>query len=281
MSEQVQSEGMENQGSQITESNLPSGETTTPESPASSEPNYAVSSSEPTPTQTEPSNSGELPEYAKQRIGQQKKHYEKRIKQLESQFREKEAQWSQPPQQQWAPQEAPVSYEAPQNSDAPTSVRAEVFAALEEQKKMEADKVQQTHWEQQEAYKAQKVNEFQDRLNEASGRYDDYDEVVRNPDLPVSQAMVEAAMFMPNGPDLLYHLGKNPTEVSRLSHLHPFEQAREMVKMGMSIGNKPVVSQAPPPVAPLTGGSQPNVSRIQDMTYSQMKQGLRAKRTKR
>ena len=146
---------------------------------------------------------------------------------------------------------------------------------------MEEEQVQQTHLQQEANYKAKQISDFEDRLNEASGRYDDYDEVVKNPDLPITQAMAEAAMFMPNGPDLLYHLGKNPTEVSRLSHLHPFEQAREMVRMGMTMGNKPVVSKAPPPVTPLNKGSQPNVSSIRDMTYSQIKHGLRAKHNKR
>lgn len=222
----------------------------------------------------------ELPYYAKQRLAQQKKHYEKRIRQLEQQFKERTAPVVQLPISPYGVSGygdvATATY--PEAAQDENPIRAEVKAVFDEIKRTERKQAEQATFEQQQAYKSQQISSFEDRLNEFGINYDDFDETVRNPDLPLTQPMVETAMLVPNGPELLYHLGKNPAEVKRLAHLHPFDQAREMVKIGMSLQHRPNVSQAPPPVSPLSKGNHSTTSSIKDMTYSQMKQHLRTRK---
>ena len=132
--------------------------------------------------------------------------------------------------------------------------------------------------QEQEDYRAQQVSEFREKLDEASTRYDDYDEVVRNTQLPLTDAMVQATMFLPNGPDLLYHLGKNSAEVKKLAHLHPYKQAQEIVKLGMNLGKRQVVSQAPSPTGSHGKSTQTSSSSMSNMSYSQLKEKMKKRR---
>ena len=103
------------------------------------------------------------------------------------------------------------------------------------------------------------IESYHDREEEARNKYDDFEQVAYNPNLPVTEAMARAIQASDIGPDVLYHLGSSPTEAARISRLDPILQAREIGKVEARLGAEPPVkktSNAPAPIAPVTARSQ-------------------------
>lgn len=85
-------------------------------------------------------------------------------------------------------------------------------------------------------------------------RYADYDIVAKNPSLPVTSEMAEVILESEAGPELAYHLGKNPAEAARIARLNPRLQAAELGKLEARLtAPKPVAKQPPQPVQPVNG----------------------------
>lgn len=107
--------------------------------------------------------------------------------------------------------------------------------------------------QQQHLVKTQTV--FEDREDEARTKYADYEKVVRDDDLRITPYMAETIMESNLGPDIAYHLGKNPKEADRIAGLSPLTQAREIGKIEASLQANPPeakkVSNAPEPIAPV------------------------------
>lgn len=77
-------------------------------------------------------------------------------------------------------------------------------------------------------------------LDDMSDKYDDFDDAVRGEHVPITNHMRDASLMLPKtGPgsagEVLYKLGKNPDELSRISKLHPLDQASEMVKLSHAL----------------------------------------------
>ena len=104
--------------------------------------------------------------------------------------------------------------------------------------------------------------QYYEREETARDRYDDFDQVAYNPNLPVTDVMAQSIQASDVGPDVLYWLGTNPKEANRISRLGPILQAKEIGKIEASLTSAPPVrksSTAPAPIAPVTprasGGS--------------------------
>lgn len=98
--------------------------------------------------------------------------------------------------------------------------------------------------------------EYSRREEAARIVHDDFDDVVYNPQLAITQAMAHTLQHSESGPELAYHLGKNPQEAARIATLPPFLQAKELGKLEAKL---PVVSSpankttsAPEPIKPLS-----------------------------
>ena len=99
------------------------------------------------------------------------------------------------------------------------------------------------------------LDAYHDREEAARDKYDDFEMVAYNPELPVTEAMARAIQASDIGPDVLYHLGTNPKDAARISRLDPILQAREIGKIEAQLGAAPPVkktSNAPAPIAPVT-----------------------------
>lgn len=104
-------------------------------------------------------------------------------------------------------------------------------------------------------------DKFFDALDKAAEKYPDFDEVVKNKELPLTESMLNVAMATKNGPDLLYFLGKNPKEVQRISKLHPLLQQEVVANHALELAARRNVSNAPPPTASIgetSGGKSIN-----------------------
>lgn len=110
---------------------------------------------------------------------------------------------------------------------------------------------------QREAAKQQAeiLENYKDREEEARDRYDDFEQVAYNRNLPVTEFMAQAIQASDIGPEVIYHLGSNPKEAQRIAKLPPILQAKEIGRIEAKLVAEPPVkrtSTAPAPLAPVT-----------------------------
>jgi hypothetical protein len=128
---------------------------------------------------------------------------------------------------------------------------AQAYAeALAEQKAQQL-LVQRENARQQAAL----LESYKDREEEARDRYEDFEQVAYNPNLPVTDFMAQAIQASDIGPEVIYHLGSNPKEAHRIASLPPILQAKEIGKIEAKLAADPPTkrtSTAPAPLAPVT-----------------------------
>ena len=139
----------------------------------------------------------------------------------------------------------------------PVDLAPEQFETYEDYADALAERKAEELLARREAERQQRalLEAYHDREETARDKYDDFEMVAYNPDLPVTEAMAEAIQASEVGPDVLYHLGANPKEAARISRLRPILQAREIGKIEAQLGAAPPIkktSNAPAPIAPVT-----------------------------
>jgi hypothetical protein len=105
---------------------------------------------------------------------------------------------------------------------------------------------------------AQIVEAYGEAEEKARDKYDDFEEVVYNPKLRITNAMAEAIQSSDTGPDLAYWLGSNPKEAERIANLSPLMQAKEIGRIEAKLSDNPPVKKttsAPTPISPVTARS--------------------------
>ncbi len=167
------------------------------------------------------------------------------------------------------PQQAQPAQQAQQPSQAP---KLEQYNSIEEYLDALADhkasqkfdhlakereaKESQTRQQQEVA----KLHEsYTKQTEQARQAYGDFDDVVQDPDLPISQAMAEAIMRSTNGADVAYYLGKNPDQAARIASLDPFSAAVEIGRIAATVVRPQPrkTSNAPPPIQPVGARATP------------------------
>ena len=105
---------------------------------------------------------------------------------------------------------------------------------------------------------AEIVEAYSEREEKARDKYDDFEDVVYNPKLRITDVMAETIQYSDLGPDLAYWLGSNPKEAERIARLSPILQAREIGKIEVKLSDNPPVKKttsAPTPISPVTARS--------------------------
>jgi hypothetical protein len=110
---------------------------------------------------------------------------------------------------------------------------------------------------QREADRQQRelLTAYKEREEAAFEKYDDFEQVVYNRALPITNVMAETIQASDVGPDVAYYLGSNPREAERISRLSPYLQAKEIGKIEVKLTDNPPVKKttnAPPPIKPVT-----------------------------
>ena len=103
--------------------------------------------------------------------------------------------------------------------------------------------------------------DFQAKMRDASERYEDFDEVVRDPAAPINSIMADIIRASDMPGDLAYYLCTHRQEAM------PLYNMRDAAKIGIALGKieakiqaaqeaspKPKPSKAPPPINPVGGG---------------------------
>jgi hypothetical protein len=153
-------------------------------------------------------------------------------------------------------QPAPSSVETPK--DLPP---ADQFESVEAYADALATRKAEELLAQREAKRAAMETEqaFNDRVEAAMEKYDDFDAVVfNNRNLPITEVMAQTIKMSEQGPDVAYYLGTNPAEAARISKLAPYLQAKEIGRIEVALSTNPPVkktSSAPAPIKPVTAAS--------------------------
>ncbi len=141
-------------------------------------------------------------------------------------------------------------------------IREELRGAERERLQRERETAAQTaQSERQSIYDA--------RAGEVRARIPDFDQVAHSASVPYSQAMLQLVQESDLGPEIAYHLGKNPHEADRIARLSPLSAAREIGRLESRFASKapPKVSSAPPPVKTIQGTGAIEPKPLEDLDY--------------
>jgi len=164
--------------------------------------------------------------------------------------------WEREQQTRIAQQAQPVQQNLPpvDQFESPEAY-AEALAVRRAEELLAQREIQKARAEMQSAY--------HEREESAREVYDDFEQVAYNPNLRITNEMVEAIQASDVGPDVAYWLGSNPKEADRISRLTPLMQAREIGKIEAKLADNPPVkktSSAPAPITPVTARASGNPS---------------------
>lgn len=139
----------------------------------------------------------------------------------------------------------------PQNQNS-VSVQEPIDEVERKVNEVLAKKAQEEQQKQIQMQIAHKKAEFIKELHDASDRYEDFEEVIKDDELPFTQTMADAIQYLPKEnnyrTDFLYSLAKNKEEVKRISKLPPDEQVRALIARVLNINSsQSKLSKAPPP----------------------------------
>jgi hypothetical protein len=139
-----------------------------------------------------------------------------------------------------------------------------------------------------ERHQQQQANElastFAERQEAFMKATPDYEDVVGGTDLEIQDDAMQYLVESEVGPQLGYHLAKNPDEVSRLRKLSPSRRIAELGKLEMKFEKKPdppnkqdqgaskEISKAPAPIAPLEAKTTPVLKDPSQMSVSELRE---------
>jgi hypothetical protein len=194
------------------------------------------------------------PHGIKKRLGMQAKKHQREMRQVHEQLRQmhemmSSARDSANPQysNDTNPYPSPGQPSPPGTSEEERIQKAVRYAlgAKEHEERQAKEAERQQHLQKQ----YQRLN---GEFDKASDKYDDFDEVVRGDDVPFTHAVRDALLLVDNPAEVAYQLGKNRTDLERISKLHPWEQAREVNKLSFSLmGNGNAKSSSSPKPNPM------------------------------
>lgn len=173
------------------------------------------------------------PLYVQKRLKQQKRSHEREIRELHARMADMQSQL--PNQNSQAQQTNP--YGSPgQPSGVDEQIHRAVSYALQH-KDMEERKAKEA---QNAAYINRQYQNLHKHLDGMNDKYDDFHDVVMSDDAQFTPAMRDYSLTMPksgkgSAGEVLYNLGKNPSELERIGRLHPIEQANEMAKLSHAL----------------------------------------------
>ena len=123
--------------------------------------------------------------------------------------------------------------------------------------------------------------EHEKRFKAAAERIPDLEEVVGKADFNLRMPLYQYIRESETGPELAYHIAKNPDIAERLNRLSPIKALAELGKIEVALAkapeapkpaqSQPEVSKAPAPIKPLSGNSEPVHKEPKDMTFKELR----------
>jgi len=199
---------------------------------------------------------GELPEFAKRRLGKEQKKFEREKARLIAELEEARAQARAPQQQPQYGAQSPAGYQDPlvagkyidtstPEGQAIFNYQQELSQHLNAQEKQQQERVQKD-------IDAKRFAHFQDSFEDAKDKHADFEKVIVNSGM--NGIIGEHLPDFPDPGELGYYLASNPREVDRLQKLPAYEMKRELARHMAEMVSKNNVTRTPPPVK-ITGSN--------------------------
>jgi hypothetical protein len=173
------------------------------------------------------------PLYVQKRLKQQKRSHEREMREMQARIEQLQSKIS--PNQAQPMQQGPYGPNGEGQGNVNDVIQQAVSYALQ-QKEMEERKAKESQAQQHIVKQYQDLNRH---LDSTADKYDDFDDVVRG-DAPFTATMRDIALTLPkkgagSAGEVLYRLGKNPDELSRIAKLHPVDQAAEIIALSHAL----------------------------------------------
>lgn len=105
-----------------------------------------------------------------------------------------------------------------------------------------------------------------DNISKAAAKYDDFEDVVTNPNLPITYAMRDTIGESELGGDIAYYLGSNVQEAAQIANLSTIAQVKAILALEAKLRTpKKLTTDAPEPIKP-SGGNAKVTKSPSDMT---------------
>ncbi len=186
----------------------------------------------------------ELPKGVKDRLWRQDRKHQREMNQMRSQMEQLHSRLS---QSHMEPSETAANHQDGQPGGIDEQIHKAVSYALQH-KEMEERKAKEMAHQQHIHKKYQELNKH---LDETSDKYDDFEDTVRGEQTPFTPHMRDAALLLPrkgagSAGEVLYKLGKNPSELDRISRLPSVDQASELIALSHALINGEGAKTQPP-----------------------------------
>lgn len=180
-----------------------------------------------------PTENSNDPLYVQKRLKQQRRQHDREIRELHARNAELQSKLG----SNLSQDQASNPY---MNQVEPGSVEEHIHKAvsfalnhrdMEERKAKEAENA---------AHVQKQYNELYKHLDSLEDKYHDFHDIVFGNDTEYTPAMRDYSMTLPktgkgSAGEVLYNLGKNPSELQRIAKLHPIDQASEMARLSHAL----------------------------------------------
>lgn len=201
------------------------------------------------------------------RLKAQKRTHDREMRELQSRMDIMQSQLQQPGNSFNQQQQSPMD-NGSQGTNVNDIVHQAVSYALQ-QREMEERKAKEAEAQQHIVKQYADLNRH---LDATADKYDDFEDIVRG-DAPFTSTMRDAALMLPkkgagSAGEVLYQLGKNPENLSRIAKLQPVEQAAEIVALSHALisGGEQKQSQPSRPLGQIKSNPVVNSAGITDKT---------------
>lgn len=210
------------------------------------EDNSAETAESPQESHEAPPTEGELPEFAKRRLGREQKKYERKLAALEAELHAERARANAQPPQSF---QSGTLYSDPltgKTVDIATPEGQERYKYLQEVD--ENLKRQASEKAQADAKKVENelYNHIYESFEDAKERHTDFVQVMTSSGL--DEPLAKELAYFPDPGALGYYICSNPREVARLKNLPAYEVKRELARHLTDMVSKKKVTNAPAPV---------------------------------
>jgi hypothetical protein len=169
----------------------------------------------------------------KKRLGMQAKKHQREMRAMRDQMAQLQSHYensANPPMNESNPYNSPGQPNPPSGNEEERIQKAVRYALQakdhEERQAKEAEGKAHIHKQYQR---------LNDEFDKASEKYDDFDDVVRGDDVPFTPHVRDALLLVNNPAEVAYNLGKNRSELERISKLHALDQAREVNNLSFAL----------------------------------------------
>lgn len=121
----------------------------------------------------------------------------------------------------------------------------------------QTEQVKQVEQDFEQRREAQNKAAFAAQAEAIRSSAPDFDAVVSNPNLVVSEQLYKVILESDRKAEVAYYIGKNPELAARLSHMPPTQAAREIGRIEATLAMSPTRKQtsAPAPIVPVSSPS--------------------------